>query len=301
MDPAIVVFGFAVGALVGFVGVGGGSLMTPFLVLIFGVQPVTAIGTDIFYSAVTKTVGGARHLRLGTVDRPIAWWLAAGSVPSAVVGVFLIELIERRYGSGYEDVVLALLAAALIAVGGAVLVNTLFLERALAARERETVRLRRRHRIAAVSIGAATGFVIGLTSAGSGTLVAIMLILVFALAPHRVVGTDIFHAALVLWAASLAHLAGGNIDFGLAGTILVGSVPGVLLGSQFSPRAPRRLLRSVLAVVILGSGVALVARAGTDLAPLTAAATVAFGGFLLAYPLIARRLLPLVRGEDARE
>ena len=220
-------------------GMGGASLMTPLLILIFGIQPVTAIGTDIFYAAVTKTFGGYKHLKLGTVHKGLAFWLAVGSVPSAIAGVWVIEFLQRRYGDDLDTLVLGMLGGTLVVVGVATLLRSLFLTGVI--QERSAMHLYRRHIIAAVITGATTGFVIGLTSAGSGTLIAISLIAIFRLTPQRVVGTDVFHAAVLLWAAGIAHWIGGNIDFALAATILVGSIPGVLIGTRLSVKAPQTL------------------------------------------------------------
>jgi uncharacterized membrane protein YfcA len=260
MDPAIIFFGLGIGLLVGMTGMGGASLMTPLLIIIFGISPVTAIGTDIFYAAVTKTVGGYQHLKLKTVHRGIAFWLAVGSVPSALVGVYVIELLQRTYGDDLDKLVLGMLGGALLVVGIATLLRSIFFKDVIA--ERYAVHLYRRHIVAAVITGMTTGFVIGLTSAGSGTLIAIALIALFRLTPQRVVGTDIFHAAVLLWAAGLAHWVGGNVDFVLAGNILLGSVPGVLLGGMLAVRAPQGLLRRALAVVLIASGTTLVAKEG---------------------------------------
>jgi uncharacterized protein len=261
MDPAIIVFGLGIGLLVGMTGMGGASLMTPMLILVFGISPVTAIGTDIFYAAITKSVGGVQHLRMKTVHRALAFWLAVGSVPSAIAGVWVIEILQRSYGDDLDQLVLGMLGGALLVVGAATLLRSVFLSHVI--QERWAMHLYRRHIVAAVITGAVTGFVIGLTSAGSGTLIAIALIAIFRLVPQRVVGTDIFHAAVLLWAAGIAHWIGGNVDFLLAGNILIGSVPGVLLGSMLAVRAPHKLLRTALAVVLIASGTTLITKEGT--------------------------------------
>jgi len=260
IDPAIILFGFGIGFLVGMTGMGGASLMTPLLILIFGIKPVTAIGTDIFYAAITKTVGGYKHLKLGTVHKGLSFWLAVGSVPSAIVGVWVIELLQRRYGDDLDKLVLGMLGGALLVVGIATLLRSLFLAGVI--QERSAMHLYRRHIIAAVVTGVLTGFVIGLTSAGSGTLIAIALIAIFRLTPQRVVGTDVFHAAVLLWAAGAAHWVGGNIDFALAGTILVGSIPGVIIGTNLAVKAPQKLLRYALAVVLIAAGTTLISKDG---------------------------------------
>jgi len=261
MDPAIIFFGLGIGMLVGMTGMGGASLMTPLLILVFGISPVTAIGTDIFYAAITKTVGGIQHLRLKTVHRALAFWLAVGSVPSALLGVWVIELLQRRYGDDLDQLVLGMLGGALLVVGAATVLRSLFLSHVI--EERYAMHLYTRHIVAAVIVGMVTGFVIGLTSAGSGTLIAIALIAIFRLIPQRVVGTDVFHAAVLLWAAGIAHWIGGNVDFVLAGNILIGSVPGVLLGGMLAVRAPQRFLRNALAVVLIASGTMLIVNEGT--------------------------------------
>ncbi|HET7454902.1 MAG TPA: sulfite exporter TauE/SafE family protein [Solirubrobacterales bacterium] len=257
MDPAIVLFGLGIGVLVGMTGMGGGSLMTPLLILIFGIQPTTAIGTDIFYSAVTKTVGGWRHFRMKTVNMELVKWLAMGSVPSAVSGVLLVSWLQTQVGEDrLDELVYAVLGGTLLMVGVITLARALILRSLIEERDRFDVE--RRHKIAAIAIGATTGFVIGITSAGSGTVIAILLIAVYRLAPKKVVGTDVFHAAVLLWAAGIAHWIGGNIDFALAGTILVGSVPGVIVGTNLSVKAPQKFLRYALAVVLMASGTTLI-------------------------------------------
>ncbi len=290
MDPVIIVFGFGIGALIGLTGMGGASLMTPLLILVFGIQPVTAIGTDIFYGAVTKTVGGWRHLRQGTVHRAIAFWLAVGAVPSTVAGVWLIEFIQRRYGEQeLNELVLGALGATLLVVGVATLLRSLFFADVLP--ERHAMHLYRRHIVAAIVTGMITGFIIGLTSAGGGTFVAIALITIFRLTPQRVVGTGIFQASVVLWAAGAAHWVGGNIDFGLAANILIGSVPGVIVGSHLSVRVPQGFLRNALGVVLCGSAVALIAKEHvpqTILLPSLGVATAAIAG-LFAYQIYLHR------------
>jgi uncharacterized protein len=276
MDPAIIFFGLGIGLLVGMTGMGGASLMTPLLILIFGISPVTAIGTDIFYAAITKTVGGYQHLKLKTVHRGLALWLAVGSVPSAIAGVWVIEILQRTYGDDLDQLVLGMVGGTLLVVGIATLLRSVFFKDVIA--ERYAMHLYRRHIIAAVVTGAITGFVIGLTSAGSGTLIAIALIAIFRLTPQRVVGTDIFHAAVLLWAAGIAHWVGGNVDFVLAGNILIGSVPGVLLGGMLSVRAPQAFLRRALAVVLCASGATLVIKEGT---PEVVIPAVVIGGILV--------------------
>jgi uncharacterized membrane protein YfcA len=297
MDPAIVVFGFGIGVLVGMTGMGGASLMTPLLILIFGIQPVTAIGTDIFYAAVTKTVGGIQHLRQKTVHRGIAFWMAVGSVPSAILGVLTIEELQNSIGEDKLDgIVFGVLGATLLVVGISTLIRTFVLPDVI--KERAAMHLYPRHIVAAIATGVTTGFVIGLTSAGSGTLIAIILIAVFRLTPQRVVGTDIFHAAVLLWAASFAHFFGDNIDFGLAGNILVGSIPGVLVGGKLAFKAPKTFLRGALGVVLVASGITLILKG--DFIPAMIAGTIVALAFGILFTYILRREVKLPHGEGVR-
>lgn len=283
MDPAIVLFGLGIGAMVGMTGMGGGTLMTPLLILLFGVKPVTAIGTDIFYAAVTKTVGGWRHLRMGTVNMSLAMWMAAGSVPAAVTGVWAISVLQSRIGEERLDsIVYALLGGTLLMVGVITLARALILSKLV--EERDDFELQRRHKVAAVAIGATTGFVIGITSAGSGTVIAILLIAVFRLTPVKVVGTDVFHAAILLWAAGIAHWVGGNVDFVLAGNILLGSIPGVIVGSHFAARAPTGFLRTALGVVLVASGIVTVQKGDPVVWPIAAAVAGIGLGLLIWFP-----------------
>jgi uncharacterized membrane protein YfcA len=288
MDPAIIFFGLGIGVLVGMTGMGGGSLMTPLLILIFGIQPTTAIGTDIFYSAVTKTVGGWRHLRMKTVNMELVKWLALGSVPAAIGGVALVSVIERQVGEDRLDsLVYAVLGGTLLMVGIITLARALILRNLVDERDRFDVE--RRHKVAAVTIGATTGFVIGITSAGSGTVIAILLIAVYRLAPKKVVGTDVFHAAILLWAAGIAHWVGGNVDFTLAANILIGSVPGVIIGAALSSRAPQGFIRTALGLVLVGSGIVTIQKGDPNVWPIAAAVAAVGLGSILAAPRILHR------------
>jgi uncharacterized membrane protein YfcA len=277
IDPLVIVFGLGVGVLIGLTGIGGGSLMTPLLVLFAGVQPVVAIGTDLAYGAITKTVGGWRHLRSGTVDLGVSKWLALGSVPGSIAGVLLVDALHDRYGDGFDSTLLALVAAALFIVAFSVLGRALF----AIPRERHSVPLSGRVKCGAAGIGLVLGVVLGMTSVGSGALVGLALIVVFRLTPHRVVGTDVFHAALMLWAAGLAHLLVGNVDLALMANILAGSLPGVWVGTALLPRVPAAVLRPTLGCVLLGSALGVVNKAGVDVPKWTIVAVPVLVGLLI--------------------
>src|SRR3954449_9581562 len=266
MDPLIIIFGFGVGILVGTTGIGGGSLMTPILILVFGFKPTTAIGTDLAYGAVTKTVGGYRHWKQNTVDFGLSTWMAFGSVPAAIGGVAVLEGLEDHFGKDNFENTLLIAVAAAVLLTGTVILALLLLPRG-GKGERHTTPLERRHKVAAVTLGASVGFVLGITSAGSGSLIAVGLIMLFRLTPQRVVGTDVFHAAILLWAAAIAHVVAGNVDFALAGTILIGSVPGVWVGSGLTMRLPVGVMRATLAVVLIGAGLAILQKADVGIPP----------------------------------
>jgi hypothetical protein len=257
----VIGFGVGVGILVGMTGIGGGALMTPLLVLFVGTPPVTAVGTDLAYGAITKTVGAYKHWRQKTIDFGLSWWMAIGSVPAAIGGVYVVKILEKSLGKDFDKYMLYLLAGAIAFTGAVTLIRAIFLKQLL-ARERDTIRMQARHKIAAILLGLSVGFVLGITSAGSGSLIALGLIMIFRLSPYRVVGTDIFHAAILLWAAAIAHVVAGNVDYRLAGTILIGSVPGVWLGSHLSVRLPAGTLRTVLGVVLIGAAMGLGVKAG---------------------------------------
>jgi len=263
VDPLVILFGLGVGALVGVTGIGGGSLMTPLLILFTGTPPAVAVGTDLAYGAVTKTLGGWRHLRKGTVDLGVSGWLAAGSVPGAALGVAGINAVHDRYGTSVDRVMLVAIAVTLLVVAVITLLRAAFL-RALVARERHTVELTTRVRWTAAAIGLVLGCVVGATSVGSGALIGLALIFIFRLTPHRVVGTDVFHAAILLWVAGLAHWISGNVDLLLMANILAGSIPGVLAGTHMIDRVPATGLRALLGCVLLGSALALLKKSGTE-------------------------------------
>jgi uncharacterized membrane protein YfcA len=254
--------GLFIGILVGMTGMGGGSLMTPMLVFLFGFKPTVAIGTDILHGAVFKTFGAARHRQLGTVHARLTLWMLAGSAPFSLAGVALSTWLKHRYGEGFEDAAGIILGIALIAGGLGFGLKTFLRGR---AKSDAPFLLQRRDRQIALATGAAGGFVVGLTSVGSGTFFGLVMLLVFPLTASKVVGTDIFHAAALLWVAGAGHLAAGNVDLSAMGSLLVGSIPGVLLGSQVSVRLPERVLRLGLALTLTLAGLKLAEIPGAEI------------------------------------
>jgi uncharacterized membrane protein YfcA len=250
-----VLAGLAIGVLVGMTGMGGGSLMTPILVFIFGFNPATAIGTDILHGAIFKTVGGARHYKLGTTQAKLSGWMFIGSAPASLLGVTTSVWLKHKYGTGIQTTEGEVLGAALLLGALGMLLKT-------AIRVREVgdgaFVMRGRDKIAAVLIGLFGGFIVGLTSVGSGVFFGLTLLFVFPLRAHKVVGTDILHAAGLLWVAGFGHLIAGNVDAHALAWLLVGSIPGVLVGSQFTIHFGDRTLRLVLSLVLFASGAKLV-------------------------------------------
>jgi uncharacterized protein len=253
-DPRLVAAGFVTGLLVGMTGMGGGSLMTPILIFFFGFNPSTAIGTDILHGAIFKSFGAVRHRRLGTVRARLAVWMLVGSAPASLLGVWAATYITDRYGDGVDSVQGRVLGFTLLI--GAIS----FVAKALLHKSPPTSgmsRLTNRDRIVAVAIGLVGGFIVGLTSVGSGTLFALAMLFAFPLAAKYVVGTDIAHAAALLLIAGIGHLVAGNVDVPAISWLLVGSIPGVLIGSQISVGLPERVLRLALASVLALSGLKL--------------------------------------------
>ena len=261
INPEIVLFGLGVGILIGLTGIGGGSLMTPLLIIVLGIHPVVAVGTDLTYGALTKTVGGYKHWRKGTVDMAVSKWLAYGGVPGALVGVLLVDRLHKAYGKSFDQVLIGCIAGALIVVASVVLVRTLLL-RHLAEREHESYDFSPRAAAAAVVLGFVLGTMLGMTSVGSGALIGVAMIVIFKLTPQRVAGSSVFLAAMLLWVAGLAQVVSGNVDYGLVGNILIGSIPGVWIGAHFVDRVPAQALRVTLGAALLGSALAMVNNAG---------------------------------------
>jgi len=254
MDWKLSLSGLLIGALVGLTGMGGGSLMTPLLVIVFGFSPTVAIGTDLAHGAIFKTVGAARHRRLGTVHARLSGWMFLGSAPFSILGVWLATRITATYGDSAQTVMARILACALV-LGALGLAAKSFIR--YHEHSNAPFLLRKRDRIAAVAIGAVGGLIVGLTSVGTGVFFGLSMLVLFPLRSAKVVGTDIFHAAALLWVAGFGHFIAGNVDMSAVGWLLIGSIPGVLIASQFTLRMPDRALRVALATVLLLSGIKL--------------------------------------------
>jgi uncharacterized membrane protein YfcA len=248
--------GFLIGVLVGLTGMGGGSLLTPILVILFGFKPTLAVGTDVLHGAIFKTFGAIRHRRLGTVHARLTLWMFLGSGPLSLLGVGAATWLKHRYGDGVQSVEAYAVGAALV-LGGAGLVAKTFIKRGVQPSDAPFV-LGRRDRLLAVGIGAVFGFIVGLTSVGSGTFFGLVMVLVYPLTVRKIVGTDIFHAAALLWVAGAGHLLAGNVDLHTMAWLLLGSIPGVLVSSQLTLKVPERALRLALAGVLMLSGIKMI-------------------------------------------
>ena len=274
MTWQFVLTGLLIGTLVGMTGMGGGSLMTPILVIVFGFKPTLAVGTDILHGAIFKTVGAARHRQLGTVHAQLSGWMLLGSAPASLLGVALSTHLKD-----HQDLMNYLLGGALLFGAGGLIAKSFVRKRVIGEDDRFDMVWR--DRFAAIAIGLVGGFIVGLTSVGSGTFFGLVMLLVFPLTAAKIVGTDIFHAAVLLWVAGISHLVhgivgtdilhaaallyvagaghaiAGNVDMHAVGWLLIGSIPGVLVGSQFSVKLPEAVLRFTLANVLAISGLKL--------------------------------------------
>jgi uncharacterized membrane protein YfcA len=239
-------------------GMGGGSLMTPMLILIFGFDPKTAVGTDILHGAVFKSFGAWRHRQLGNVHTKLALWMLVGSGPLSLLGVQLASSF-----SGSAQTTMSKVVGASLILGGLGFLAKTYLPRSPRPDD-DDFAITPRVRVVAILIGATFGFVVGLTSVGSGTFFGLALLLLFPLSATRMVGTDLLHAALLLWIAGAGHLLHGNVDLHAIAWLLVGSIPGVLVGSHLSIRVPDRALRVGFAIVLVLSGVKLVKAPAAD-------------------------------------
>jgi uncharacterized protein len=283
VDWKLSLAGLLIGLLVGMTGMGGGSLMTPMLVLVFGFKPTVAIGTDILHGAIFKSFGGLRHRQLGHVHARLTGWMLLGSAPGSLAGVGLATWLKHRYGDGFEDVAQEILGVALVVGGLAFLVKAYLHSHG----DDRPFLLQRRDRVIAVLLGLSGGFVVGLTSVGSGTFFGLVMLIAYPLTAAKIVGTDIFHAALLLWVAGAGHLVAGNVDLGATGWLLIGSVPGVLLGSQMTVKLPDRALRVALALTLALAGIKLLEPPGAN----AIVVTVAVAALLVAGGLLLRRAL----------
>jgi hypothetical protein len=290
MDLTLALAGLGVGIIVGMTGMGGGALMTPILVLVFGIPPVAAVSSDLAASAVMKPFGGWVHARRGTVNWRLVGWLCAGSVPSAFLGVLLLRLLGDD--AAMQEAIKVALGVALLLAAGGLLLKAWALDWRPAAGPPEPITIRP---VPTMLLGAAGGLVVGLTSVGSGSLIIVLLLVLYPkLRVNDLVGTDLVQAVPLVMAAALGHALFGDLQLDIAGAVLIGSIPGVLIGARISSRAPAGLVRSALVVVLLASALKLLGASTALVGVVTGVAIVAAVAVAAAQ---ARRPTPAPSGD----
>lgn len=252
MDFRIPILGFVVGLLVGLTGMGGGALMTPALILTGLARPVIAVGTDLVWGTLTKTVGAFVHVRQKTVDFSIVKRLALGSVPGALAGIALLYYLHSRGNVVVDRLVMRMLAVALMCVALSLFVRAL---RGPRVKPNEEPFLTRQPAWMTTTLGGVVGFLVSLTSVGSGSLIVACLVILYPMTPmKRIVGSDIVHAIILVGVSALGHIGLGSIDFPLLGALLIGSLPGVWIGSRMTTVFPERVLQPILATALFFLG-----------------------------------------------
>lgn len=254
MSIGIIAMGLFVGFLVGLTGVGGAALLTPVLVLL-GISPSIAVGTDLVYNSITKFFGSFQHWRQKTINFKLVKYLAIGSVPSAICAVGILHLFDSFFHN-QEEIIKHALGYVLILVALITLIKT-FLKNKFEWNPLQ-VKSQQEKRSLTIIIGVILGFIVGLTSIGSGSLFALAMLLLYKMRPSELVGTDIAHAFLLVTAAGIMHAGIGNVDYLLMANLLLGSIPGVLIGSTLSSKLPAKPLRTIMALMILLSGFKLI-------------------------------------------
>jgi len=254
MSVGIVIMGLLVGVLVGLTGVGGAALLTPFLILI-GINPVVAVGTDLVYNSITKLFGSIQHIRQKTVNLTLVKYLAVGSIPSAVLAIILLQ----QFGdSSYfqDEIVKHALGYVLIIVAVTTIIRTLYSHKF--KDNAYMLKPIKEKMVTTILLGAILGFIVGLTSIGSGSLFALAMLFMYKLRASELVGTDIAHAFLLVTVSGFFYMGLGNVNFHLVANLLCGSIPGVLIGSTLSAKVPVKPLRTIISIVILISGIKLI-------------------------------------------
>jgi uncharacterized protein len=252
LDPYIVLGSAVVGFLVGMTGAGGGALMTPMLILLFSVKPSAAISSDLVAAVVMRPVGAGVHLRKGTVNRGLVGWMVLGSVPMAFLGAYLLHVMGNAKSA--QEHIETVLGAALL-LGAAAMVLRYVLDRRAGQGRTGVVQEIELHPVRTVAIGMIGGVVVGMTSVGSGSLMIILLLFLYpTLGAKQLVGTDLSQAVPLTLAAALGALAFGHVEFGVTTSLIIGSVPAVLVGSLLSSSAPDRYIRPAITFVVAASG-----------------------------------------------
>ncbi len=252
VDPYIVLGSAIIGLLVGMTGAGGGALMTPMLILLFGVTPSTAISSDLVAAVVMRPIGAAVHLRAGTVNLRLVRLMVMGSVPAAFFGAYLLHVLGNAK-SAQHHIEVALGVALLVGAGAMAL--RFFLDRRSGNRRTATAAELTPRPLPTIAIGVLGGIIVGMTSVGSGSLMIVLLLFVYPMiGANALVGTDLTQAVPLTLAAALGAVAFGHIEIGITTSLIIGSVPAVLIGSLLSSSVPDRYVRPAIAFVIFASG-----------------------------------------------
>ncbi len=276
IDPYIVLGSAVIGFLVGMTGAGGGALMTPMLILLFGVQPSAAISSDLVAAVLMRPIGATVHLRKGTVNLRLVGWMVLGSVPSAFFGAYLLHLLGDAK-EAQQKIELALGIALL--VGASAMGLRYILDRRSGQERTGVVHDIKPRPLPTVAVGVVGGIVVGMTSVGSGSLMIISLLFIYPmLGANQLVGTDLTQAVPLTAAAALGALAFGHVEFGVTVSLIIGSVPAVFIGSLLSSSAPDRYVRPVITFVIAASGLKYVGLETEALGWVLCAALLAVGG-----------------------
>lgn len=290
IDLAIALAGLLVGIVVGMTGMGGGALMTPILVIGFGIEPLAAVSSDLVASVIMKPIGGGIHFRRGTVHTGLVKWLALGSVPGALVGSYWISHLPGDVG----DTIKVILGVVLLIAATAMLVRWYLTGRRGVGVEGDEAARVPVKRLATLAVGLAGGIVVGMTSVGSGSLMIVALMLLDpTLSTRELVGTDLVQAVPLVLAAAIGHLVWGEFVFGLTGSLLLGSIPGVIIGAHISTRAPEAFIKPVLALVLTLTGLKLLGTSNGVLLGILVAAVVAGVATFVVRRRAIRHLAPL--------
>jgi uncharacterized membrane protein YfcA len=288
MDPVVALAGVLVGVVVGLSGMGGGAWMTPIRVLLVKIEPLAAVSSDIVASMIMKPIGGGVHFKRGSVNKELVKWLVMGSIPSAFLGVMLLKTLGT--GAGLQGIVKYALGVALLVVACGLVLRPILTKSRKPGDSMMPIQVKK---LPTLLIGIAGGLIVGLTSVGSGSLMIILLLMLYpTFRLSELVGTDLVQAVPLVASAALGHILFGDFKLALTASILVGAIPGVFLGAQLSSRAPDHIIRPVLTIVLLASSSKLLGASNQ-------VAALAVGGAALVMFVVSQALGAARRRADA--
>ena len=260
MDYHISLVGFLIGFLVGLTGIGGGAFLTPLMILLFNVPPVFAVGVDFVYSTIMKVFGVATHMKQNHINFKIAFYLSSGSIPMVLLSSILINIFRKQYGNVINEIILHSLGIVLLLSACIILCKPFFLRRITELYPRsDFLHFLHKHRlIVVICVGAVIGFIIGLTSVGSGSLIFVALSLLYPrLSSKQLVGTDIFQSLLLLLAGSFVYIFAAEVNWHLVGLLVLGAIPGIIIGSVLTKKIPESVFRPIIAILLIITAVKL--------------------------------------------